>query len=359
MSCCYSTTSFWNELCITLGWKKDDDELEGKEIITSTTSAAPALHETPDELDPKHTEKDTKKRKRIKQPKRLFRRRTKSIDVKSDTATTATLTTDIDPLEENDHLLEKQFPTSTPMERKRFLKGRSLKRAAQKMELYTTWRENYHLNSASYADQPNFEKDVDTWNFAVAHTSKYYVVRGSEKVFKGPKALPRIIKFGEIQDLLAGDGRRIAIVLPGLIDKTLAPLDFYARCVGVYLDLKFDRNSNESIYVIVDVRQGQNWPNESPSTLLPFVKSLNQQLIDAMPERMLRTVVFPIPTIAKPIWALFKGFIDKKVVAKIDILWGGAAVKSPIPKGMKNKVFNDIFIKNLEGLRKAEFKDDQ
>ena len=155
MSCCYSNTSFWNELCITLGWKKDDDELEGKEIITSTKSAAPALHETPGKLD----QNDSKKRKRIRQPKRLFRRRTRSVDVKSDTAT---LTTDIDPLEENDHLLEKQFPTSTPMERKRFLKGRSLERATQKMELYTTWRENYHLDSSSYAHQTNFEKDVDT-----------------------------------------------------------------------------------------------------------------------------------------------------------------------------------------------------
>ena len=270
----------------------------------------------------------------------------------NDVPCTRTLLTDEeDSLEESNQILEQKLPSSTPMERKRFLTGRSLKRVVQKMELYFEWREQYKLDEASYSQRTKFESDGDAWDFAVEHTSRYYDSPGASP----PSKLSRIIKFGEIDDLYALDGRRIAQVLPGLIDKKLATLDFYARCVGVFLNLKLDRNSDESIYVMVDVRSGLNWPNLSPTALLPFVKSLNRQLIKAMPERMHRTFVYPIPPIAKPIWALFKNLLDKKIAAKISILWGGAGTSSPIPKGMLNEVFDAHIVESLEGIRCSEF----
>jgi hypothetical protein len=356
MSCCWSATNSWDDFLIILGLKNDPsagDELEGKEIITSPT---PTSASTSTEKSAR-TEKPARREisKRNKTRRRLFRRRPKNCEK---SVSNNTLITDfsLDPLEENDQILEKKFPGSTPMERKRFLTGRSLERAQQKMESYIKWREQYHLNTAPYTVAQNFKKDEDAWDFAVDHTSKYYETPSSSSdAFSAPKKLPRIVKFGEIDDLRALDGRRIALVLPGLIEKKVAPLDFYARCVGVYLDLKLDRDSDENIYVIVDLRAGLNWPNASPTSLLPFVKSLNQQLIDAMPERMLRTIVYPIPPIAKPIWALFKSFLDKKVVAKISVLWGSAGVKSPIPKQMRNAVFDEKFMESLEGIRSSGF----
>ena len=241
------------------------------------------------------------------------------------------------------------------MERKRFLTGRTLERAEQKMLSYFQWRQQYHLDTAPYMSNQNLKKDEDVWNSAVEHTFKHYE-SSSNVASPTPGKLPRIIKFGEINDLRTLDGKRVALVLPALIDKSLAPLDFYARCVGVYLDLKLDRSSNEYIYVIVDLRSGVNWPNSSPSSLLPFVKSLNKQLIDAMPERMVRTIVFPIPPIAKPIWSIFKSFIDKRVVAKISLLWGSTAILSPIPKGLPVDVFDVGVIKSLEAIRSSEFR---
>ncbi len=264
-------------------------------------------------------------------------------------------------------LLEQKFPTSTAMERKRFLTGRTLERAIQKMGPYMEWRQQYKLDDPSYVQQRKQLADLrahgdDVWDFAVEHTAKYYECPsdsssssssgGSCDPSNIPSKLPNIIKFVQ----KAADGRHIALVLPGLIDKKLAPLDFYARCVGVLLDVQLDRHSDDSIYVMVDVRAGLNWPNLSPASLLPFVKSLNRQLIDAMPERMHQTFVFPIPPVAKPIWALFKNLLDKKVTAKISILWGGAGTHSPIPKGLPGDVFEEDVVEQLEDARRSEFQ---
>lgn len=341
-----------------IGFKTDpaaSDELEGKEIITATTSGA----------NPKSAKRERKRlfsrsrsrsrsnsssSTKVSKPRRgLFKRRSKSGDT---VATTLLVDDDSNLLDgnPNDQLLEKKFQDSTPMERKRFLKGRGLDRAEQKMNRYFEWRKQYNLDGL--ASKVVRKTDSEVWDIAVAHTAQYYESSDGSPV---PSVVPRVVKFGDNEDLRALDGRRIALVLPGLIEKKLAPLDFFARCVGVYLDLKLDRNFDESIYVLVDVRSGLNWPNASPGSLLPFMKSLNKQLIDAMPERMHKTIVYPIPPIAKPIWALFKSFIDKKVVAKISILWGPASVNCPIPKGMRNDVFDQKVVNSIEDIRKSEF----
>ena len=252
----------------------------------------------------------------------------------------------------NERILKERFPTSTSMERKRFLTGRPLEKASRKMSSYMQWRKLYKLDDASYLQRKaEIKSDGDAWDFAVEQTFKCYEDRPKST----PCKLPRVIKFGEVDDIHALDGRRVGYVLPGRIDRKLASLDFYARCLGVFLDLKLDRESSETIYIVVDVRSGLNWPNLSPTKLLSFVKSLNKQLINAMPERMHQTIVFPIPLIAKPVWGLFKNILDKKITAKISVLWGKADTSSPVPKGLPTDVFDDRVIESLESIRRSEF----
>ena len=274
----------------------------------------------------------------------MFRRRSKSND------TVSSLISQEEKINNDEERLEHQFPASTLMERKRFLNLRALKSAETKMESYMNWRQLYQLDSTSFTKNDKLS-DKEAWNFAVAHAAKYFEGKGQM-----PSTLPRIVRFGEKKDLRALDGRRIAQVLPGLIDKKLATLDFYALCVGVFLDVKLDRDSDETIHVLVDVRAGLNWPNPAPTVLIPFVKRLTKQLADTAPERMHKTIVYPIPSAAKPIWAIFKGLIEPKTVSKISILWGPAAANAAIPKGMTNATFSAKNIESLEDSRYSEFR---
>lgn len=248
--------------------------------------------------------------------------------------------------------LQRRYPNSTVNERRRFLTSRSLARATEKMNYYMAWRRQYQLDSPSFRDHPAFRNDIESWNFAVSHASRHYKSGGQLL----PQTLPRIVKFGDESDVIAMDGKRVAHVLPGLIDKEMAPLEFYALCVAIYLDLKFDRHSDESIYVMIDVRSGLNWPNPSPSSLVPFVKNLIKNLSDNMPERMYRTIVYPIPAYAKAVWLIYKKFLDPRQVQKIEILWGPASVNSPIPNEMRfKKNLGKSLIDVLERSRQKEF----
>lgn len=255
----------------------------------------------------------------------------------------------------NELELGRRFPESTPNERKRFLTMRSLPKATEKMSYYMKWRRQYHLDSPSFRDHPIFGSDLDSWKFAVIHASRHF----QDDSLKSIQTLPRIVKFGDESGLYTRDGKRIAHVLPGLIDKDIAPLEFYALCVAIYMDLKFDRNSDENIYVFIDVRAGVNWPNPSPSSLVPFVKNLTKNLSDTMPERMCKTIVYPIPSYAKPVWVIYKQFLEPRQVQKIDVLWGPASVDSYIPEEMSRQSFcGTDLVEKLEQSRLREFYPD-
>lgn len=365
MSCFGSWEDLLLSLCFTGKISADDDNVKKGEKGGSC-SPAPVLSKNGDTIgSSKNGNKVLFKRKKKRNLRFLFRS-SKVDDASSneknssETAASAvedlsgvtTTTTTIRNADEME--LRRRFPASTLNERKRFLTMRSLARATEKMNFYMNWRRQYHLDSPSFRDHPMFRTDLDSWNFAVAHSSRYF-----HDGLRYIQRLPRIVKFGDESGLIASDGKRIAHVLPGLIDKDIAPLEFYALCVAVYMDLKFDRNSDESVYVFIDVRAGDNWPNPPPSSLVPFVKSLTKNLSDTMPERMCKTIVYPIPSYAKPVWIIYKTFLEPRQVQKIDVLWGPASVDSYIPKEMSRKSFcgYDI-VRKLEQSRQREFYPD-
>jgi len=253
---------------------------------------------------------------------------------------------------ETQKILKERFPTITPMERKRFSKGRAMDRICTKLEGYVEWREKNQLDSKSFKNHPEFKSDHEVWQFAANHTSKHY----DEGEVKMSPNFPRIARFGGEEDLRASDGKRIVQVLPALIDKDLAPLDFYALTFAVYVELKFGRDTDEQIHVLVDARTGEGWPNVPAMNLIPFVKSLVRYLEDNMPERMFRCVLYPLKNAAKPIWGIFKSFLNPKVVKKIVIYWGPATPESPVPKEMTNETYSADFVKAIESQRTAEIQ---
>lgn len=325
----------FEDLLITLGFKPGEMEIDQEEGLTKKKKKG--LFRRSD-----------RKRRGMRGSKRSKRSRALKFRKSKSDATLCSEGSDF--FLEDKIELGHRFPGSTQGERTRFLKQRSLTRATEKMDYYMKWRQQYHLDSGWFRRHTLFSSDEAAWNFAVEHSAKYY--NGGTV----QSTLPRIVKFAHTKNLRAKDGKRIAQVLPGMIDKRLAPLEFYALCVAVYLDLKFDRNSDESIYVLVDVRAGLNWPNASPTALMVFVKSLTKNLADCMPERMQKTFVYPIPVVAKPIWGIYKAFLDPKIVKKISVAWGPASANSPIPGQMKNDIFDDKIIEEIEDSRFAEFK---
>ncbi len=250
--------------------------------------------------------------------------------------------------------LKELYPRSTYMERYRFATGRTLKRSTAKMDFYMKWREQFYVDDESFVSQKSvLVDDEECWNFVVSHTAK----RMNPPVdLEAP--LPRIVRFGEHNnEPRTINGKRIAHILAAMIDLNIAPQEFYSACVATYLDFKLDRDSLETIAVLVDVRAGTGWPNHPAMNLLPFIKSIAKTLSKNMPERLDECIVYPLPSAGKVIWVIVSGFLDPKHVDKIRIIWGASAnPESPAPVEKMTKYFDTKTIDYIEKTRKAEFR---
>ena len=307
--------------------------------------------EIAEEVPEQELSKKPKKRMFSKSPRSKSQLKNVNRPKSSDTTVTS-LTSDGDLQAENESVLKNQFPASTAMERKRFLdSGRSLKRATEKMDSYLCWREYYNLDHPKLKRISRLRNDLKVWNFAVAYACKYFE--------DGPasRQLPRVVKFGEKKDLRALDGNRIFHVLPVLIDDEAASVNFHALCIAIYLDLKLDRNSDEKIHVVVDVRGMPNFPSAPSTVLITLIQSLTKHLADHMPERLIDAVVFPVPLISKPMQPFFEGMLDRKVRRKISVIWAlSSDVNGPTPKQLANyQSYDKKILKKLEKQRATEF----
>ena len=55
------------------------------------------------------------------------------------------------------------------------------------------------------------------------------------------------------------------------------------------------------------------------------------------------------------IWLIIRGFLDKKHVQKIQVIWGPASDKSPIPTDKMKKLFDVKTINTIEKSRLNDF----
>ena len=258
--------------------------------------------------------------------------------------------------EEPVDVLERMFPTSTPNERYRFISRRTVKRAAEKMNFFMEWREKFKLDDEIFTSQKALIlDDEESWNFVVSYISKQM-----SPVFELQHKLPRIIRFADVynNELRTCNGKRVAYILAAMLDVNLATQVFYSACVTAYLDFKLDRNSLETIAVVIDVRPGTGWPNPPAMSLIPFIKATAKHLSMSMPERLEVCIVYPLPTFAKAVWIIIKGFLDPKSVVKIRLLWGsaGAMIDSPAPVEKMKHFFDRKMIDCIEATRQSEFK---
>lgn len=313
-----------------------------KSSISNTSSKSSASVPAP-VLVEKEEKGGKKGRSGRRKPLRLFRR----VDSNN---TTSTVNSNDEELEVEE-VLSTLFPTMTEMEIKRFSRNRSLEKARKKSTAYMKWRKLYDLDNPSFRKNAKLSSDWDIWNAAAVHAARKF--DGYVKIKSG---LPRIVRFGEVNDLLAADGRRMVQVYPGMIDGDVAPLEFYALCFAIYIDLKLDRKSDETVHVLIDTRHGKGWTNAPAMSLIPFVKSLVKNLEENMPERMFSCILYPLRPACKPIWTVFKGFLHQKVVDKIRIYWGPATPDSPIPKEMVNKAFTKNVVESIEQCRTYELE---
>lgn len=270
----------------------------------------------------------------------------------------------------DDEWLANQVKESTTAaERLRFFVAKKRNRlvAAQSLQVYTDWHLQ-HANvltsststSSDGANHENLSQDDKNWKEASLIALK---VR-NEKHCHEP--LPKLAHMYQRQpqpsnskedDLYIRDktGRRIVHFTPGRMDDRVASTVTYALALALYIDRSLDRESDETITVVIDARGSHGWRNPHAAQLLPFIQHLAKLMLTMFPERLHRAVVFPIPPRFFWIWRLARNCVDPLTREKICPLTGACAIESPAPMdqiaeyiGWENAVL-------LEDKRKTDF----
>jgi hypothetical protein len=273
--------------------------------------------------------------------------------------------------------LAKKFPGSTREECRRFLNTRPMtegynrekreNRVGEKIKLYLKWRSKYQLGDVKQHGKlrkkldfsDGKERDIVFFEHAISHTASVFnfsksetdsdADKSDERFNNLTKILPRFIRMID-----GRKGERILYIFTAMIDAKIAPLQFYALLVAVYLDLHMDRNSTESILTVLDVRKGSGWSNPAPTTMFPFLKGAVKHL-EHHPGRMSCLHLYSIPYPAKFIWNLSKGFLKESMVRRICLHWGNLAVESQMPESL-NSIFDEEELISFEKMRVSEFR---
>jgi hypothetical protein len=266
--------------------------------------------------------------------------------------------------------LEKHCPAATEAERQRFLnaKGGKYKLAYEQLKQYLEWREEYELDHI-IASPPLPSEDEDfqscassdltldemDWRFASDKALSY----DPGHVDSLPIMLPQLARIltipGSDEHLRDRSGDRILHLLPAQMDPHIAADSTFALCIAFYLERKLGRNSMEQMVVVIDVRGGHGWANPKPGKLIPFIKKVTSITERNFPERLSRSLLFPMPRTAAVLWKMIKMFLDPNTAEKIVVVAGKANNDSPPPyKKMEAYVGREV-IDRMEALRCASF----
>eukprot|EP00980_Cylindrotheca_fusiformis_P021180 scaffold8136_cov127-Cylindrotheca_fusiformis.AAC.20 len=126
--------------------------------------------------------------------------------------------------------------------------------------------------------------------------------------------------------------RRIIHVLPARINRRVAAAPIWANAFAFYLDRYFDRNSLETVTILLDVRAGQGWPNPPAITMVNFIRTVTKVLESNFPERVSKLIIFPVPRLAQGVFNTIKVLFQSSTSSKIVLVSGPASVDSPAPK---------------------------
>ena len=113
------------------------------------------------------------------------------------------------------------------------------------------------------------------------------------------------------------------------------PVETTIAAMSNWVEGSLDRNSDEKITLLVDVRPKEDWPNPSPTSLLPLVRGLSKIFGENNPERLEACVIFPMPWYVMAVWYIAQVFLDPKTAKKVVFLAGSSYEGAPAPEGLK------------------------
>ena len=151
-------------------------------------------------------------------------------------------------------------------------------------------------------------------------------------------------------------GKTILHVLPAQINRKLATAETYGLAFAIYLNSKFDRNDEETMTVLLDVRAGEGWPNPMAFTLINFIRTVSKMLLQLYPERLERMIIFPVPKAAMYVWSAVKSFYRSGELEKFVLVPGPANARSPLPRELLAVYIEDDVLDQTEEKRLGTFK---
>jgi hypothetical protein len=270
--------------------------------------------------------------------------------------------------------LEKHFPLSTLAERQRFLnaKGGNYNLAYEQLRHYLEWREQYDLDrfdhivavpSAASHDEEEWiscassDGTLDEMDWRCASDKALSYDDGHPEVL--PSVLPQLVRIltlpGSDEHLRDHNGNRILHLLPAQMDPYVASHQTFALCIAFYLERKLRRDTLEKMTVVIDVRAGYGWANPKPNRLIPFIKGVSSIMEKNFPERLSRSILFPLPRAAAVIWGVIKKFLDPNTAEKIAVISGNAGTDAPPPYKKMEEYMDRRVIDRMEEIRIDSF----
>jgi hypothetical protein len=244
----------------------------------------------------------------------------------------------------------------TVQERDRFLtasKGK-VRSAVRSAQCYLSWREAHRAIVQKIQSELELtgDQDSDDWMVAVAVAS---AARGETKKTNVPtKQVARMYHINGVT-LLDRCGHRMIHVTPGKMDDCSLNLKTYALAIALYIDRKLAPDSKERITLLIDVRGGVGWRNLNGAQLLPFIQHTCSLLLAMFPERLARSVVYPLPPTFEWVWKIVRRCIDAETAKDIAVLTGPAFIVSPPPSAKMAQYLDEKVIQHLEQERVATF----
>lgn len=152
------------------------------------------------------------------------------------------------------------------------------------------------------------------------------------------------------------EGSKILHVIPALINRQVAHADFYALALSLYLERKLDRESEDKMTVLIDMRPGDGWPNPAAIMMIRFVHRVTTVLQRRYPERLQNLILYPVPWAAMGIWAAMKQVFALEITEKVTLVAGSANRGSPLPKEKLEEKVDGETLELTEQVRLDHFK---
>lgn len=268
--------------------------------------------------------------------------------------------------------LEKYCPLATAEERQRFLlaKEGNYELALEQLKQYLNWRQKYDLDTLLHSPPTMPSHDDDDWHSCASNDGRideldwryasdkalsYYNADESSKPVVLPQLAFMLTLPGSDEHVRDVNGNRILLLLPAQMDPNMADDETFTLCIAFYLERKLGRSTMEKMAVSIDVRGGKGWHNPKPGTLIPFVKKVTKCLERNFPERMAKSIVYPMPRVAAVLWNVIKKFLDENTRAKIAVVGGDASTDAKPPyKKLEAYVEREI-LERMETVRLESF----